>query len=117
MAFEYDDEVGFHESEDPPLADQWTVVYGYGGAYQINGEGDVWSIPRRASGGGRSCGAQQLKHHHKIPMVLLCKNGVAKWHLVSDLMAESWFGPGVKVVFVDGDKANPNYDNLVPKYE
>lgn len=114
MSIIYDDDIGLHEWEDPPLSEQWTTLANLSGRYEINGEGQIRSLLRKTRA-GRSCGGIMVPWYNSPPMVALTVDGETSWYLVSHLMALSWWGPYKELLFIDGDKENVCWDNLVVK--
>jgi hypothetical protein len=97
---------------------EYRPIKGFSYYYVVSDEGDVVRIRTQ---GGRPIW-RRLRHEYnsgrptdRRPYVRLCKDGRAKKHYVSELVAEAFIGPrpaGCEVGYKDNDPRNNRADNL-----
>lgn len=96
---------------------EWRPVVGYESTYEVSNTGVVRSLDRR-DGRGAWIRGRVLKtcpNFGGYPHVKLALNGTARGAAVHVLVAAAFLGPrpdGLQVHHRDGDRTNPNIDNL-----
>lgn len=102
------------------MLEEWRAVVGYEGLYEVSNMGQVKALERRVMNNGglqrkheRILKAHYGQNHHG--MVILCKDGKTKPHLVHRLVAMAFIpNPDNKpcIDHIDTDFQNNHVDNL-----
>lgn len=103
------------------MHEKWSWIRGYRGYYKVSTHGRVKSVKRtiiRSDGQTRIYKGRILRpgiSKMGYPIVGLCKGGINKTHYVHLLVASKFLPPkpsGKEIKHKDGNKANPNANNL-----
>jgi hypothetical protein len=93
--------------------EQWRDVIGYDGLYRVSDQGRVFSTGQGHH--NKKDGILKPDCTSAYPRIKLQRNGVKVRKFIHVLVAEAFIGPcpeGEEVNHKDGNKMNPNFDNL-----